>query len=286
MELKEKEERLRGLLCEAGSLMVAYSGGTDSAYLAYAAHRELGDRMVAVLADSPSLARSQYEDAAAFAREQGIPLRIVKTGELEDEEYAANSPERCFHCKDELFNVLDAECARGGYGAVAYGLNRDDRSDFRPGQRAARRHGVIAPLAEAELTKDEVRALARAAGLRLWDKPASACLASRIEYGRRVTAGALRMVEEAEDALRELGLRRFRVRHHGSVARVEVAEEEMASVLSTERMKLVAAAVKRAGFTFVALDCEGYRTGAMNEILPADVLRGEAGQPVAHPAGK
>jgi pyridinium-3,5-biscarboxylic acid mononucleotide sulfurtransferase len=272
MDLAEKQsaldERLRGL----SSVIVAYSGGVDSAYLAWAAHRVLGEKMLAALADSASLARSHYQDAVAFAQEQGIPLLIVETKELEQEAYAKNEADRCFHCKDELFTVLEAERARRGFAAVAYGLNVDDGKDFRPGQRAAAEHHVAAPLRDAGLAKADIRTLARQAGVRVWDKPASACLSSRIEYGRRVTTEALRKVEDAEEALRALGLRRFRVRHHGSVARVEIAEEEMAQALDAAFLRKMAAAVRSAGFPYVAMDCDGYRSGSMNELLPAEKL--------------
>ena len=272
MELEQKRILLEERLRELGSVMVAYSGGVDSAFLAWMAHRVLGERALAVLADSASLARSHYWDALKFAEEQGIPLLILETKELEDEAYAANDANRCFHCKDELFTVLEAERGRRGFAAVAYGLNVDDGKDFRPGQRAAQEHRVAAPLAEAGLTKADIRGLAQAAGLRVWDKPASACLSSRIEYGRRVTTEALRQVEEAEEALRALGLRRFRVRHHGTVARVEIAPEEMAEALRPEFLKRVGAAVRAAGFPYVAVDCDGYRSGSMNELLPAEML--------------
>ncbi len=270
--LDEKQVALDEQLCRLSSVLVAYSGGVDSAFLAWAAHRVLGDRMLAVLADSASLARSHYRDALAFAAENAIPFLVVETQELEHEAYAANGPDRCFHCKDELFSVLEAERAKRNFAAVAYGLNVDDGKDFRPGQRAARKHQVVAPLAEAGLTKADVRALAQAAGLRVWDKPASACLSSRIEYGRRVTPEVLRQVEDAEEALRALGLRRFRVRHHGSVARIEIAEEEMAAALAPEVFARMAAAVRSAGFPYVAVDCDGYRSGSMNELLPVEML--------------
>jgi len=271
-ELEEKQQRLEASLRGLGSIIVAYSGGIDSAYLGFVAHRALGDKMLAVIADSASLARSHYRDAVEFATLQRIPLQTVQTTELEHEAYAVNDANRCFHCKDELFTVLEKERSQLGFDAVAYGLNADDRKDFRPGQRAAAAHHVAAPLAEAGLTKADVRALAKAAGLNVWDKPASACLSSRIEYGRRVTPENLRMVEEAEDALRGLGLRNFRVRHHGAVARIEIAEEELPWALDPARLRRMSGAVKAAGFNYVALDCDGYRSGSMNEILPVEVL--------------
>lgn len=271
-EMQDKRDRLDGRIRAAGRMIVAYSGGIDSAWLAFAAHRLLGDGMLAVIADSPSLPRSHYRDAIAFAHEQGIPLRTVATEELEHEAYAANDANRCFHCKDELFTVLEKERERLGFDTVAYGLNLDDKKDFRPGQRAAVEHRIAAPLADAGLTKADVRAMAKDAGLSIWDKPASACLSSRIEYGRRVTPENLRMVEEAEEALYELGLRRFRVRHHGAVARVEIAEEELPSALELGQMRCISAAVRKAGFQYVAIDCDGYRSGSMNEVLPVEVL--------------
>jgi uncharacterized protein len=230
--------------------------------------------MLAVLADSPSLARSQYEDALRFAEEHRIPLRVIQTGELENPEYLRNSGDRCFHCKDELFTVLEQIRVQEGLAAVAYGKNTDDDGDFRPGQRAAKLHRVVAPLAETGLSKAEVRELARNAGLRLWDKPASACLASRIEYGRPVTRQALQAVERAEDALRQLGFRQFRVRHHGEMARIEIAREEMSSALTDGMAARIVSEVKAAGFRFVTLDLEGYRSGSMNALLPADDLAG------------
>src|ERR1700760_3016191 len=275
--IDEKEQALHARLASLKSVIVAYSGGVDSAYLAYAAHAVLGPQMLAIIADSASLARSQLRDAQEFAREHGIPLRTIETHELEREEYAVNGPDRCFHCKDELFTALEQELERTGFAALAYGLNVDDKRDFRPGHKAAAQHRFAAPLAEAGLTKDDVRALAKRADLRVWDKPASACLSSRMEYGRRVTPEALRMVEQAEDALRGLGLKRFRVRHHGAIARIEIAEEEMADVPQMGRMKAMATVVRAAGFRYVALDCEGYRSGSMNEVLPIEVLTGFQG---------
>ena len=271
-DLAGKQQRLEDCIRSLGRIVVAYSGGIDSAYLAFIAHRVRGDGMLAIIADSASLARSHHRDAIAFAEEQGIPLQALKTAELDREAYAVNDSNRCFQCKDELFTVLEKERERVGFDTVAYGLNLDDKKDFRPGQRAALEHRVAAPLAEAGLHKADVRALARQAGLSIWDKPASACLSSRIEYGRRVTPENLRMVEEAEDALHGLGLRRFRVRHHGAVARIEIAEEELPAALDRALMLRISTAVRKAGFQYVAIDCDGYRSGSMNEVLPVEVL--------------
>ncbi|PYX89335.1 MAG: ATP-dependent sacrificial sulfur transferase LarE [Acidobacteria bacterium] len=270
LELKRLDLQTR--LERLGSLVVAYSGGVDSAFLAYAACQALGQRMLAVIADSASLARNQYDDAIRFAQDEGIPLRVVETAELESPEYVRNGADRCFHCKDELFTVLERIRSQADFAAVAYGKNTDDDGDFRPGQHAAGLHHVVAPLAEAGLSKTDVRELARHAGLRLWDKPASACLASRIEYGRPVTRQALEAVERAEDALRRLGFHQFRVRHHGEIARIEIAREEMSSVLTGGMAERIVYEVKQAGFRFVALDLEGYRSGSMNVLLPAGDL--------------
>jgi uncharacterized protein len=272
MGLKEKSKRLDRQLESLGSLLVAYSGGTDSAFLAHAAYRALGQRMLAVIADSPSLPRKELAAALEFAQEQGIPLRVLQTHELERPEYARNDAQRCFHCKDELFTQMQAARLELGFEHLAYGMNLDDRGEFRPGQQAATLHGALAPLLEAELSKTEIRELAREAGLALADKPASACLSSRLEYGRPVTAEALAQVEEAEDALHSMGFRRVRVRHHGVLARVELAREEMAGALTMETLDAITAAIREAGFVYVTLDTQGYRSGSMNQVLPASAI--------------
>jgi uncharacterized protein len=268
----EKLRTLEARISESGSLMVAYSGGVDSAFLAATAHRVLGERMLAVLADSPSLARLDMEQACAFAESIGMPLRVVATDELDREEYARNDANRCFHCKDELFRVMEELGAKLGFANIAYGMNADDTRDFRPGQRAAEDHTVLAPLAEAGLTKLEVRTLAKAAGYPVWDRPAAPCLSSRVEYGRTVTREVLEQVERGEASLRELGFREMRVRHHGELARVEIARNELPRALTMEMMDAITAALKQAGFKYVTLDCQGFRSGAMNAVLPVEVL--------------
>ena len=258
------EERIRRL----GRALVAYSGGVDSAFLAWEMHQILGDRMLAVIADSPSLARVQFADAVAFAEEQRIPLKIIRTEEFDRPEYVRNDGARCFHCKDELFKVMEQFRQQNGFDAITYGVNVDDQGDFRPGQNAAKLHHVAAPLLDAGLTKQDIRELARAANLRIWDKPASACLSSRMEYGRPVTPEALSVVEQGEDALRSLGFRQFRVRHHGEIVRIEIAREEMQRALSAEMAAAFTRIFKDLGFKFVTLDLEGFRSGSMNALLP------------------
>jgi pyridinium-3,5-biscarboxylic acid mononucleotide sulfurtransferase len=268
-----KRLQLETDLLGMGRLLIAYSGGVDSAYLAWVAHQVLGENMLAVIADSASLARTHLADAIAFANEQGIPVEVISTSELNRPEYARNDGARCFHCKDELFTVMEQLRSERGFDTIAYGVNVDDQGDFRPGQQAAREHHVSAPLLNAGLTKQEIRDLAREAGLRIWDKPASACLSSRIEYGRPVTREALDVVERGEDAIRALGFRQFRVRHHGDIVRIEIAQNELYRALDPAMATTFTGIFKGLGFKFVTLDLEGFRSGSMNSLLPADQLR-------------
>jgi uncharacterized protein len=272
MKLQDKSKRLRQSLSAAGSLLVAYSGGTDSAFLAWSAHRVLGEKMLAVIADSASLPRKELAAALEFTALHGIPTKILHTAELDNPHYAKNDAERCFHCKDELFTQMEKARGELGFERLAYGMNLDDRGEFRPGQQAAKLHGALAPLVEAELTKAEIRALAREAGLALADKPASACLSSRIEYGRAVTHENLSQVERAEDALAAMGFRKVRVRHHGDLARVEIAREDLPRALRLEMLDDITGALKACGFRYTTLDTQGYRTGSMNEVLPISAI--------------
>jgi len=274
--LLAKRAVLDGHLRALGRTLVAYSGGVDSAFLAWSAHQVLGADMLAAIADSPSLARAQLADAVAFAREQGIPLEIIATSEFDRPEYVRNDGARCFHCKDELFNVMEEFGRQRGFNSITYGVNLDDTADVRPGQRAAQQHQVAAPMLDAGLTKQDIRDLARDAGLRVWDKPASACLSSRIEYGRPVTRAALSVVEQGEEALRALGFRQFRVRHHGDIVRIEIAADEMPRALAGEMAAEFTRIFKALGFKFVTLDLEGFRSGSMNSLLPtAELARGK-----------
>lgn len=272
MNLPQKSGLLEATLRDLGSLLVAYSGGTDSAYLAYAAHQALGDNMLAVIADSASLPRAELASALDFAHQQNIPVQILQTEELENPDYQRNDSKRCFHCKDELFTRMESERESRGFRHIAYGMNLDDRGEFRPGQQAAAQHHAVAPLVTAELTKAEIRQLAHEAGLQLWDKPASACLASRIEYGRPVTRENLSQVEQAEEALHALGFQQVRVRHHGNLARIEISRSELPRALSLETLDRITAALRPLGFLYVTLDMEGYRSGSMNDILPATTI--------------
>jgi uncharacterized protein len=271
-ELQEKLDSLRNTLGSLDSLLVAYSGGTDSAYLAYVAHQVLGDRVLAVIADSPSLPRRELAAALTFASEHQIPIHILQTRELEDPNYARNDRNRCFHCKDELFTQMEAARLELGFAHLAYGMNLDDRGDFRPGQKAAAMHHALAPLVMANLTKQDIRALARNAGLTLADKPASACLSSRIEYGRPVNAENLSQVERAEDAMHALGFPHVRVRHHGELARIEIARPDLPRALTLPMLDSITAALRPLGFLYITLDTQGYRTGSMNDVLPVSAI--------------
>jgi pyridinium-3,5-biscarboxylic acid mononucleotide sulfurtransferase len=270
--LEERRQELRRILRMHCRLIVAYSGGIDSAYLAWEAAQVLQDNMLAIIAVSPSLPESELADAIAFAQHHSIPIRVIHTHEMARPEYVRNDANRCFHCKDELFNVLTTISVEMGNATIAYGRNYDDGNDYRPGQRAADLHRAVAPLAEAQLGKTDIRALARAAGLTVWDKPASACLASRLEYGRQVTAESLRQIERSEQHLKGLGFRQVRVRHHGNLARVEIERSELPKVLSLEMLEQIGAGVRATGFTYVTLDTEGYRSDSMNALLPAESL--------------
>ncbi len=264
---EEKERGLLGRLGELRSVIVALSGGTDSAYLAWAAHRALGDRALSITALSESYSAYDREQVEIFLKATGVRHEFVTTHEMENPAYRANAADRCYYCKDELFSVLDGLAKEREFSAVAYGVNADDTSDFRPGHRAAAEHSVLTPLLEAKMNKAEIRFLAKRAGLPCWDRPASACLSSRLPYGTEVTAERLSLVERGEAALRELGFKQFRVRLHEKLARVEIAQDELPRALDAEMAAAMARALKAAGFAYVALDLEGYRQGSLNETL-------------------
>jgi pyridinium-3,5-biscarboxylic acid mononucleotide sulfurtransferase len=265
--IDEKELSLRKQLAGFPSLIIALSGGADSAYLAWAAHSAIGDKALSVTALSPSYSAHDRSVVEDFVRRVGLHHEFIETHELEDPRYRANAADRCYFCKDELFSVLDAMAEQRGIAAVAYGVNADDTLDFRPGHRAASEHRVLAPLLDAGLTKAEIRLLSQRAGLPTWDRPASACLASRVPYGTEVTPERLALIERGEAALRTLGFRQFRVRLHEKLARVEIAPDEMPRAMTPEMAASISARLKAAGFAYVALDLEGYRQGSLNEAL-------------------
>ncbi len=265
--LAARAARLREILSGYQSVLIAFSGGVDSAYLAIAAAEALGDRALAVTADSPSYPDTHRQLALSIARDFGFSHEVIHTAELERPEYRANPANRCYYCKDELYSRLATVARERGIAVVVDGNNADDRGDYRPGRQAAREHGVRSPLDDADLAKDDIRELARAAGLASWDEPASACLSSRIPYGQEVTNDALRQIERAEAVLRELGFRIFRVRHHDTTARLEIARAEMPRALEPDVNARLLASLKALGYQYVSLDLQGYRLGSLNEAL-------------------
>ncbi len=265
--IDEKEQCLFDNLRELRRVIVAYSGGTDSAYLAWAAHQVLGEAAIAITADSASIPTSHKLDAEAFARECGFHHEYIQTYEFDNPDYVKNDKDRCFHCKDELFDRLEEFARERHYDHIIYGVNQDDLGDYRPGQRAAKIHSVKAPLVEAKLTKSEIRELSRRAGLSTWDRPAAACLSSRVPYGTAVTVKTIKTIEEGEEAIRALGFRQFRVRFHGDLVRVEISKEEMDAALKPEIAQAFVEIFKPLGFLYVTLDLEGYRQGSLNAAL-------------------
>ncbi len=265
--LEEKQQFLFERLRELRRVIVAYSGGADSAYLAWAAHQVLGSDAVAITADSASIPASHKRFAEEFAAQNGFRHEYIETREFENPDYVKNDKNRCFHCKDELFNRLDVYAAEAGFDHVVYGVNADDLGDYRPGQHAAKLHQVEAPLVTAQLSKAEIRDLSRLAGLTSWDRPAAACLSSRVPYGTPVTVETIRTIEEGEEAIRALGFRQFRVRYHGDLVRLEIAKDELPLALTAEMAQAFTRIFKQLGFLYVTLDLEGYRQGSLNAAL-------------------
>ena len=264
-----KQEQLFSILRSMDRVLVAYSGGTDSAYLAWAANRLLGADALAVTADSASIPESHKRDAEAFVKRYGIRHQYIETNEFDNPDYVRNDLNRCFHCKDELFSQLSETGRVLGFDNITYGVNVDDTKDFRPGHRAAKEHGVRAPLLEAGLTKADIRELSRREGLPTWDRPAAACLSSRIPYGTTVTKEKVKLVEKGEEALKSLGFEIYRVRYHGELVRIEIGPNELAQALDIKMAKKMTDIFKSLGFQYVTLDLEGYRLGSLNEALPS-----------------
>jgi uncharacterized protein len=267
LDASGKQEFLSARLRELGSVLVAFSGGADSAFLAWMANQTLGDCALAITAISPSYSEYDRQQAEAFVRKENLRHEFVETHEFENPLYVLNQADRCYHCKTELFGVLAKVCTERGFGAVTYGVNADDLNDFRPGHRAASEFGVVAPLLDAGLNKAEIRELSKRAGLATWDRPASACLSSRVPYGMPVTIETLSRVERAENVLREFGFRQLRVRAHEDLARIEIAQEELPRALQAEMMAAFSERIRAIGFTYVTLDLEGYRQGSLNAAL-------------------
>src|SRR3954452_7600128 len=267
LALAAKQKALFASLVSLRRVIVAYSGGTDSAYLAWASHKVLGPEAVAITADSASIPASHKQFAEEFAKECGFRHEYIETHEFDNPDYVKNDKNRCFHCKDELFSRLEIYASQQGYRHIIYGVNKDDLGDYRPGQKAARIHDVKAPLVEAGLTKDEIRELSRQAGLSSWDRPASACLSSRIPYGTAVTPETISIVDQGEEAVRRLGFRQFRVRFHGDLVRLEIAQDEMPKAFTLESAAAFTQIFKKLGFLYVTIDAEGYRQGSLNAGL-------------------
>jgi pyridinium-3,5-biscarboxylic acid mononucleotide sulfurtransferase len=264
---EEKEQQLRALLKQFRSVIVAFSGGVDSAYLSYVANSELGEHALSVTGDSASYPTFQRDLAEKLTTKFGIRHQVIETEEFEDQNYTSNPPNRCYYCKSELYEKLTSLARELGFAVICDGTNADDTSDYRPGRAAASEAGVRSPLLECGMTKSDIRELSRRAGLPTWDQPASACLSSRVPYGQVVTIEKVSMVDKAEMALKELGFRQVRVRHHGDVARIELAEDELPRALSAEMFSKMSIALKALGFKFATLDLDGYRTGSLNEAL-------------------